>query len=203
MPSLKRPQLVDDPASFDFEQFITGVHTAEVYAPLYRRGDLAGRIEQLAADIKREEARLAGDPEQSVADESPLAALVEEHNALVRTFEESRVDFRFRGTNYKDREAAIEQMRADGAPFVKVTVPGPDGDVESDEPDPETLAVYLTARLCTSHPLTPQQVQRLRETIGEAAFTPLWVAWRRASGEIAGVTAPFSQLPSPTREPAE
>ncbi len=174
----KRSVDATEPADFDFEAWIKGVKPARFTAPLYRRADLIGRIDDLRSKIDA-----MGAVEHSIGDGDPRVALIEEHNRLVDEFEASREDFVFRPQSADDRAEVQRSLEADG-----LTVESPEA------------PSYMMARTCVSHPMTGRQIQRLRETVGESAYGMLVNAWVKAWQAGGERDAPFSPLPLPTRD---
>lgn len=164
------------PEDFDFAGWLSGVKPARFTAPLFRRADLVPRMDELKAKIDR-----SGKTEFSVGEGDPTAKAVVEYNKLVDQFERSREDFVFRPQNSEDGSKVLAELSTDNL-------------TEASEAAPS----YMMAQTCVSHPMTGAQMQQLRETVGELAFSMLAEAWGKAWQFGGERDAPFSPLPLPT-----
>lgn len=170
-----------DPKVFDFNHLMsrTKAPTPEKVS-VFLRADLVGRIKELDALLN---AVPDEDPERAIGDPLPADEYGAEYDALVEDFNASEVVFEFRAKKLSDVTNARAAMARDHI------------DLEGDEAN-EWAINYMLAEQCTNATMTGAEWGQWREEIGETAFFPL-VAAMVSANMGAGVSAPFSQRPSP------
>ena len=170
------------PADFDLDEWIEGATRPERFVTIYRDGHLLAELDDLERRIKSAKAVPAED--RGITDDGAesLQALWDE---TAERFTASALNVRVRAITNKEYSAAHKSARkaCDG------------------KDDPETIGLYVLAAAIVSPAMTPVQVSRLRDKIGEPQIELLARAAQelRVKG-LPKVTAPFSRPSSTSRD---
>ena len=192
-----------DAATFDVAKWLAelsarGFKPSNVVVPLYLRGDLIPRINELVELIQADED--AGRPAVGVNDRDLVGERVAEYERLTAEFEAAgHIDFTFRPMSDSIQNRVTKEWKASLA-----------GDERSDE-DYEDLAYRQMAATCIDFPgrgvvgesLTVDALKAFAEAYGARVFKSLVDGFRRASESGGEVSAPFSPKPSRTPDTTE
>lgn len=186
------------PADFDLDAWINGTKPTERSCVITARGDLVAQADDL---LRRYEAVKDVDPaERGVNDDSPDAILAQLEQ-LDEQLAASRTTWHLRALTPKEIKAAGEAAEA--------AVIGDAKDYEAhikDGGEPADYTAHQVAAAVTrvvqpdgsvATSVTPEQVQRLRERLGESVTIRLVYTLNLAMSEEPSITAPFSRKSSP------
>lgn len=167
---------------FDFNSVMARTKSPKPKSvPVFLRADLADRIIELQSLLDGD---ASDGTERAIGDPEPGAELLDEYNALVDDFNESKLVFEFRATKLSDNTNAKAAMIRDGH------------DLESDTAQEVSIG-YMLAERCENAGWSGAEWHQWREQIGEAAFRPLINT--AVEADTSGVSAPFSRRLSPGR----
>lgn len=172
-----------DPKVFDFNSLVAKSRAPKpVTVSVFLRADLVAPIREVKEQIAKFEA--SKDAERAIGDEAvDVEALWAENDELVTDFNASEVQFEFRARKFSDITNARAAMVRDNIDL-------------ADDNSGELSVSYALAETCMNATMSGGEWHQWREQIGETAFSPLVQAMIEADSGI-GVSAPFSQRPSP------
>ena len=157
---------------FDLNAWITGAKLPERAVTVYGRADLVAEFYELEQQLLAlqsgegvQDDRLTGDPRVPIA---------QKMDALREQMQSSALTFRFRA------------LMKDEVDPIRKAAPRVDG-----EPDGDYVAAHWIAAACVHPQVTPEQVQAIRERIGEGQFGALWDTAFSAANDKR-VSVPFS-----------
>lgn len=170
------------PADFDLDEWIDGATRPERSVTIYRDGHLLAELDDLERRIKSAKAVPVED--RGITDDGAesLQALWDE---TAERFAASALTVRLRAITNEEYAAAHKSARkaCDG------------------KDDPEIIGLYVVAASVVSPAMTPVQVSRLRDKVGEAQIGLLAItAHELRTKGLPKVTAPFSRPSSTSRD---
>lgn len=201
--STAKDVVAKDAATFDVAKWLaelaaTGFKPANVVIPLYLRGDLVPRINELISLLQADEE--ADRPAVGVNDRDLTAERLAEYERLTAEFEAAgHVDFTFRPMSDSIHNRVLAEWRE--------ARPGE----ERTEDDWNDLAYRQMAATCIDFPgrgvvgdsLTVEALRAFADIYGRRVFKTLVDGYLRASESGGEVAAPFSPKPSRTPDTGE
>lgn len=159
-------------SEFDLDSWIDGAKVPERSETVYGRADLVAEIQSLEVELRAAKARTENDDRLGSPDSPEVIA--RKIQAARDDMEKSARTFRFRALD----SATVKSIHA-RAPKV------------DDNPDADFIAREYVAAASVEPKLTTDQVQKIRDNIGEGQFSLLWDAAFGVTNEKR-VSVPFS-----------